>query len=85
MCSKWLLNAPSTLKSIELVFPIRGHSFRPPDRVFGHCEKQIKTLHEIENPDKYVEIIRSFSSVIHVGTDCDVFDWREEAHKVLSK
>lgn len=83
MCSKWLLDAPSTLQHIEIIFPIRGHSFMPPDRVFGHCEKKFKSLQQIENPEQYVEIISSFSTVVNVGTDCEVKDWRKEAYKVF--
>lgn len=41
--SIWLLNhTPQTLESVELVFPITGHSFLPPDRVFGNVEQEIK-------------------------------------------
>lgn len=83
MCSKWLLDAPSTLQHIEIIFPIRGHSFMPPDRIFGNCEKKFKSLQQIENPGQYVEIISSFSTVVNVGTDCDVHDWRSEAYRVF--
>lgn len=41
--SMWLLNhAPQTLESVELVFPITGHSFLPPNPVFGNVEQEIK-------------------------------------------
>lgn len=83
MCSKWLLETPSTIQRVEIIFPIRGHSFMPPDRVFGHCESKFKSLQQVENPEKYVEIISNFSTVVHVGIDCDVQDWREEAYKVF--
>lgn len=33
----WLFNnAPKTLDTITLTFPVRGHSYMPADRVFGH-------------------------------------------------
>ncbi|CAG4960948.1 unnamed protein product [Parnassius apollo] len=41
MLSRWLLDNTS-LKKIEVVFPITGHSFMPPDRVFGNIEKVLK-------------------------------------------
>lgn len=32
MLCKWLLNAPENITEIEIVFPVTGHSFIPPDR-----------------------------------------------------
>lgn len=85
MCSSWFLEAPETLKDIEIIFPVRGHSFMPPDRVFGHCEKKIKSMQQIENPQQYVDIISRFATVVNVGSECEVFDWRNEAYKVFKK
>ncbi|XP_050294218.1 uncharacterized protein LOC126734570 [Anthonomus grandis grandis] len=43
MLAYWLLKeSPENIKNIELTFPIVGHSFIPPDRVFGLIEKVIK-------------------------------------------
>nr|CAI5866539.1 unnamed protein product [Callosobruchus analis] len=43
MCAKWLANdAPKHIQTINLIFPVTGHSFLPPDRVFGQIEKKIK-------------------------------------------
>lgn len=43
MCIYFLVkNAPEHIKEIELVYPIRGHSFLPSDRVFGTIEKKLK-------------------------------------------
>lgn len=83
MCSRWLLDAPPNLKDVEIIFPIRGHSFMPPDRVFGHCEKQFKSMQQIENPEQYVEVISQFATVVKVGVDCCVRDWRSEAYRVF--
>lgn len=41
MVSRWLLDNPS-VKKVEIIFPITGHSFMPPDRVFGNIEKILK-------------------------------------------
>ncbi|CAF4763168.1 unnamed protein product [Pieris macdunnoughi] len=36
MCMKWLYsNAPPHVKKLEIIFPMVGHSFLPPDRVFA--------------------------------------------------
>ena len=43
MCAYWLtMCAPHTVKTVELIFPVPGHSFMPADRVFGHIEKKLK-------------------------------------------
>lgn len=41
MCARWLLSTEN-ITDVELVFPVRGHSFMPSDRVFGVCEKEFK-------------------------------------------
>lgn len=43
MLGKWLYTeAPRHLKRIELIFPVVGHSFIPPDRVFAKIENTLK-------------------------------------------
>lgn len=43
MASIWMKRtAPMTLKTLELVFPVTGHSYIPPDRVFANIEKKIR-------------------------------------------
>ncbi|CAG4975957.1 unnamed protein product [Colias eurytheme] len=57
MCSNWLNRcAPQHITSVELVFPVPGHSFLPPDRVFGLIEKEIKNMEIILTPDQYIEV-----------------------------
>lgn len=41
MCSMWLMSkAPPHINEIEIDYPVTGHSFLPPDRVFGMIEKK---------------------------------------------
>ncbi|KAJ8720999.1 hypothetical protein PYW08_006464 [Mythimna loreyi] len=55
MCAKWLTQAPRHIKTVELVFLIPGHSFIPPDRVFGLVEKEIPNLaHEIQTINRMI-------------------------------
>lgn len=43
MLSTWFLFlAPVHRESIEMVFPIVGHSFLPADRIFARIEKEMK-------------------------------------------
>lgn len=51
------------VKTIELVFPVTGHSFIPPDRVFGNIEKKIRKGEVITTPDEYLDIISESATV----------------------
>jgi hypothetical protein len=83
MCSRFMIDAPQNIESIEIVFPVRGHSFLPPDRVFGLIEKEVKRCEVIENPQKYKDIIGDYGRVIMLGEDCKVYDWRNETRKCI--
>ncbi|CAG9838697.1 unnamed protein product [Diabrotica balteata] len=50
MVAYWLSKAPGNIKEVQLVFPVTGHSFIPPDRVFGNIEKEIKKQENIVSP-----------------------------------
>lgn len=55
MACKYLIDhAPDHIKSIEIVFPIVGHSFLPPDRVFAQIEKKVKKTETIPGPEGYL-------------------------------
>lgn len=88
MCAKWLLEvAPVAIKSVELMFPVTGHSFLPSDRVFGNIEKRVKRKTVIATPDEYEEIFSEFSTVLKVGEDFPIYDFKtvcEEYLKPLS-
>ncbi|CAF4889712.1 unnamed protein product [Pieris macdunnoughi] len=83
MLSKWLTEAPQNVKKVELVFPVVGHSYIPPDRVFAQIEKQVRKQEVIRGPEKYIEIISKFSTVTALGTDFEVFDWKTASQKVF--
>lgn len=83
-CSVWLLkHAPETVKTVELIFPITGHSFIPPDRVFGNIEKKLRGHENIINPDQYRKIINEHGIVLEMGKDCDVADFKQAAEEVM--
>lgn len=43
MISLWLYSyAPHHIKEVEIIYPVTGHSFLPPDRVFGNIEKEFR-------------------------------------------
>ncbi|CAH1956982.1 unnamed protein product [Acanthoscelides obtectus] len=44
MCLKWL---STSVEELELIFPVVGHSFIPPDRVFAGIDKKIRRQNQI--------------------------------------
>lgn len=84
MLAYWLLKeSPKHIKHIELIFPIVGHSFLPPDRIFGLIEKDIKKMPVIVEISGYDDLIRKHSTIRKIGTDWDVFDWRTQTKRVI--
>ncbi|XP_072399691.1 uncharacterized protein [Diabrotica undecimpunctata] len=50
----WLSkHAPKNVKTVEFFFPITGHSYLPPDRVFGVSEKFMRKKEVIYKPSEY--------------------------------
>nr|CAH7760116.1 unnamed protein product [Callosobruchus chinensis] len=77
MCSHFLNDvAPLNIKKIELILPIPGHSFLPPDRVFGRIEKMLKKEATITNPLTYNDILKIHGTLKILGRDCAVKDKR---------
>ena len=75
MLSIWLKNeAPKHVKNIVLIFPIPGHSFMPPDRIFGRIEKVTRKRETIITPDEYFDIFENFGTVIKPKS---FFDWKK--------
>lgn len=78
MASWWLVNkAPKSIKGMQLVFPVTGHSYLPPDRVFGRIEKDIRKEEEILAPAQYHEIMKKHETLLQLGQDWKVFDWKK--------
>lgn len=79
MVSYWFLKkAPSNIKKIEIIFPVAGHSFMPPDRVFAKCEKEVKAKESIILPSEYIQIYEKHGTVIKLGGEnCPVIDWKD--------
>lgn len=78
MCMYWFKKkAPRNITTLELVFPVAGHSYIPPDRVFAMIEKDVKAKETIILPEEYFDIFETYGTVIKLGsTECPVFDWK---------
>lgn len=83
MCMRWLTVAPINIENIEIIFPVVGHSFIPPDRVFGIMEREVKKIDTIVDPKDYVDIFSKTATVLRIGKDCHIYDWRKETEKYL--
>lgn len=84
MLSRWLANeAPQNVKKIECIFPVPGHSFIPPDRVFARIEKKIKTKEILSEPKDFYEILQEHGKVFHLGVDIADFDWKTYANNII--
>ncbi|KAK9686330.1 hypothetical protein QE152_g37274 [Popillia japonica] len=80
----WLLcNAPKHVTQVEIIFPMVGHSYIRPDRVFGNIEKVVRKTSTMTNPDGYISIIKEHATVLKMGEDYKVRDWRTETHNVI--
>src|SRR5690606_36247266 len=72
----WLeKDAPRHIFDVELIFPVRGHSFLPADTVFGRVEKELKKLETITNPKEYDNVYSRLGKVNRseerrVGKEC---------------
>lgn len=70
---------------IEAIFPVVGHSFMPPDRIFGLIERKIRKLTNILTPEEYLRIINKYSTVRRLGIDCKVFNFKKKCEEVVKK
>ncbi|VVC88436.1 unnamed protein product [Leptidea sinapis] len=83
MLGKWLyLEAPRQLKRIEIIYPIVGHSFIPPDRVFAKIEKVIKTKEVITSPTEYVSILQEHAQCTDLAS-IPVYDWKTSYQNII--
>ena len=64
-------------------FPIRGHSFMPPDRIFGRIEQKLRKIERIVSPGEYHAILSEFGTLKKWGQDWQVRDFKSVAKTVL--
>lgn len=74
----WLFNdAPKTIETITMTFPVRGHSFMPADRVFGQVELVLRSHAFIKSPEKYYEIYSTKGEVRKLGSDWILYNIKD--------
>ncbi|KAF2881602.1 hypothetical protein ILUMI_24577 [Ignelater luminosus] len=77
MCMRFH-SAPKNIKRIMLVFPIPGHFFIPPDRVFGRIERVINKKECIVDPAKYLTMFFKHEELTQLR-DIGVVNWKTSA------
>lgn len=79
----YFLETSSVFIEIQHLFPIRGHSYMPPDRVFGRLEKEYRKKEDIIAPSEYHTIMEKYGIVKNMFTDWKLFDIKREARKIF--
>ncbi|XP_026724798.1 uncharacterized protein LOC113491826 [Trichoplusia ni] len=83
MLGKWLYTeAPTNIKKIELIFPVVGHSFIPPDRLFARIEKTLKTKEVIISPSEYAAVLKQNGMCKDLAS-IPVFDWKKSYESII--
>lgn len=84
MLSKFLQECPSYIKNIKYFYPIVGHSFIPPDRIFGRLEKQFRKITCMTSINDYMIIFETLGTVIRISSDdYKVYDWKSSCLETL--
>lgn len=74
------VNSPACkFKKIHFTFPVRGHSYMTPDRVFGRIEKEFRKHETILLPTEYYKVFEKHGTTKELGSK-----WRVYNHKMLS-
>lgn len=79
----WLYMNSQNVKRIEIIFPVTGHSFLPPDRVFALTEKKIRKMETILTPEDYIDVLKEHAKVLRLGTDIPIFDYKTQSKNIL--
>jgi len=77
--------ASKQMVEIEHIFPVRGHSYMPPDRAFGRVEKKLRNIETILLPSEYLEQFASVGRVHLHGQDWVAFDFKDSVEKNLKR
>lgn len=83
LCSWFETNAPLNISSVELIFPMVGHSFLPSDRVFARIEKDIRKHEVIALPQDYVDIFSQHGTPIALHNK--VYDWKSACQNIIKQ
>lgn len=77
------LHSSRTIKRVEIIFPVTGHSFLPSDRIFALTEKQIRKKETILRPQEYIDIVEQHATVYRLGTEVPILDYKTQCRNIL--
>lgn len=78
------INFKATIfKKINHFFPTRGHSYMPPDRVFGQIEQILRKKENIVSPKQYHEVFEKLCSVKVYNKDFLFYDYKTAVKKLV--
>lgn len=80
---RFVNNKFNIFREVNFTFPVRGHSYMPPDRVFGRVEKLIRKEEVISSPEGYYKILEKYGRVYKLGEKWKVFDYKGMADTYL--
>lgn len=82
--ASYYINHKTTIfKEIKHIFPVRGHCYMPPDRVFGRIKQVLRKKESILSPSQYHDIFKQFCSVKVYGKDFTMCDYKYAAKKIV--
>ena len=70
---------------VQQYYPIRGHSYLPPDRVFGRIERSLRRRETILLPQEYNNVVAEHATVRVLGSDWDSYDYKSAVSKICRK
>ncbi|XP_072035963.1 uncharacterized protein [Amphiura filiformis] len=70
---------------ITHIFPVRGHSYMPPDRAFGRVEKRLRKIETVLLPEEYYEEFATVGTVHVFNRDWWAYDFKGAADTHLKK
>lgn len=74
MLMYWLANTATSVTSVKVVFPVRGHSFLPADRAFGRVEKLLRKESFIKTKEHYHAIYKEVGTLYLLDEDWKLLD-----------
>lgn len=84
MLCYWLTQeAPVNVKRVKIFYPMVGHSFLPPDRIFGRIEKVLRSKVTITSPSEYNEVFEDHRIVLQLGVDVNNLCWKDAVADVI--
>lgn len=81
----YLNSAENKFSKIRFCWPIRGHSYLPPDRVFGRIERELRMKEVILLPDTYYHVYEKYGRVKKFRQHFRVYDFKNLSDRMLKK